>query len=205
MGTATGRYRFSFFCTLLALVALVAVVGCTRTGPYVWASNVPAPAQGASRIVRPGDKLQVVVAGQDTMSGEVEVRPGGELILPVAGRFRAVGLTPEALAQELTKRLEGVVVRPIVTVVLVSRKPPSVTVLGEVRTPGRFEMRDGEGVLEALARAGGLTPFADEDSVFVLRRHQQNPRVRFRYSDLAAAVPSSIGFELIDGDVVVAE
>jgi polysaccharide export outer membrane protein len=139
------------------------------------------------------------------MSGEFEVRPGGEFVLPVAGKFRATGLTASALAAELQKRLTGILARPYVTVVIASRKAATVSVLGEVRQPGRYELRDGEGVLEALARAGGLTPFADEDAVFVVRRGPQSPRVRFRYSDLAAGVPSSLNYELIDGDVVVVE
>jgi polysaccharide export outer membrane protein len=90
-------------------------------------------------------------------------------------------------------------------VVIVARKPANISVLGEVRTPGRYELRDREGVLEALARAGGLTPFADRDAVFVVRRNQQAPRIRFRFSDLASGSPASVNYELVDGDVIVVE
>jgi polysaccharide export outer membrane protein len=191
----------SFWIVLLMASSLV--LGCAPTGPYVWASKVPLSTSTES-VVRPGDKLQIVVSGQEAMSGEFEVRPGGEFVLPVAGRFRTTGLTANALAAELQKRLAGILAKPYVTVVIASRKPATVSVLGEVRTPGRFELREREGVLEALARAGGLTPFADEDAVFVIRRGQ-SPRVRFKYSDLAAGAPASLNYELLDGDIVVVE
>ncbi|MFO7180268.1 MAG: polysaccharide biosynthesis/export family protein [Pseudomonadota bacterium] len=189
---------------LLLWLALV-FTACGRTGPYVWASELPRPSADAARILRPGDKLQVVVHGQETMSGEFEIRPGGDIVLPVAGRFHASGLTPEALTAEVIKRLEGVLAKPYVTIVIAARQPPSVSVLGEVRTPGRYELKDGEGVLDALARAGGLTPFADPDAIFVIRRGTNLPRIRFRFRDLAAGLHSNVGFQLVDGDVVVVE
>jgi polysaccharide export outer membrane protein len=205
MSTRTSHFASLTRLVWFGFVAAPMLFGCEPKGSYVWASAVAPTNHAASKIVRPGDKLLIVVQGQEAMSGEVEVKPGGEFVMPVAGRFRAVGLTPEGLAAELTKRLQGVLARPSVTVVLTSRKTPNVSIIGEVKTPGRYEIREGDGVLEALARAGGLTTFADEDAVFVVRRAQQAPRVRFRYADLAAGSPASINFELIDGDIVVVE
>jgi polysaccharide export outer membrane protein len=189
----------------LALSVIVNCIACSPTGPYMWASELPAPSAGAAKIVRPGDRLQVVVHGQETMSGEFEVRPGGEVLLPVAGQFRAAGLTVAALSEEVTTRLQGVLQKPYVTIVIAARRTLAVSVLGEVKSPGRYELADGEGLLELLARSGGLTPFADNSSIFVIRRHDKARRIRFRYSDLVAGLPSSVAFELVQGDVVVAE
>lgn len=192
--------------TSVALAALV--LACKSTGPYVWASSLPAaPAmpQASTEPLKPGDRVQVVVHGQDTMSGEFDVRPGGEVVLPVAGRVGAAGVTSEQLGTAVRDRLRGVLADPIVTVVVVTRRPLGISVIGEVRTPGRYEMREGESVVDALARAGGLTAFADEDSVFVVRRSTPGPRIRFRYSDFAEGSPNSLRFPLKDGDVVVVE
>lgn len=191
-----------YLCIALCLLGSL-IAGCGPKGSYVWASQVPAPS--GERVILPGDRLQIVVHGQETMSGEFEVRPGGEFVLPVAGRFRTVGLTANALAAELQKRLSGILAKPYVTVVIAARKAATVSVIGEVRQPGRYELQEGDGMLEAIARAGGFTPFADEDALFVVRRGSQTPRVRFKYSDLAAGVPSSLNFELVNGDVVVVE
>jgi len=188
------------FCLLAGALGLA----CSSPGSYVWARSLPQAASGPERPLRVGERVQVIVHGQDTMSGEFEIRPAGELVMPVAGRVPAKGSTPSQLAQAVTERLRGVVQDPHVTVVLAVRPPLSISVLGEVQTAGRYELRDGEGVLEALARAGGLSPFADRDAIYVIRR-DQNRRVRFRYDDLVRGEPNSVAFKLEDGDVVVVE
>jgi protein involved in polysaccharide export with SLBB domain len=78
-------------------------------------------------------------------------------------------------------------------------------VLGEVKTPGRFTLNNNEGMLDLLARAGGLSMFANEDAIYVIQRANPGPRIRFRYSDLVAADPASLRFRLHDGDVVIVE
>ena len=186
------------------VLAVVLLVACGPKAPYVWVTELPQDALGRPEELRPGDKVQVVIFGQDAMSGEFEVRPSGDLVVPVAGTVPARGSTPRALALEIKKQLTGKLVAPEVTVVLNSRRQPGVSVLGEVRTPGRFELRDGEGMLDALARAGGLTPFANTNDVYLIRRGQER-RIRFRYKDLVGASPSSVRFPLADGDVVVVE
>lgn len=163
------------------------------------------PDANADRIIIPGDKLQVVVAGQTDMSGEFDVRPSGEVMLPTAGRFNTAGRTPEALAAEVTNRLRGVLADPRVNILLAVRPQPTVSVLGEVKTPGRFTLNNNEGMLDLLARAGGLSMFANEDAIYVIQRANPGPRIRFRYSDLAAADPASLRFRLHDGDVVIVE
>ena len=140
------------------------------------------------------------------MSGEFEVRQTGELVTPVVGRITAVGLTTDALASRIATRLSGVLAKPNVSVVLSSRRPIGVTVVGEVTQPGHYDLKEPSGVLEALGEAGGLTEFAARDELYVLRRASGRViRVRFRYGDLAVATPASINFRLRDGDIVLAD
>jgi polysaccharide export outer membrane protein len=193
------------FGALALIVSCFWQLGCGSSAPFVWASQVPPAEAKVDEALRPGDHVQVVVFGQDTLSGEFEIRPAGDLVLPVAGRVVARGKTLEALAAEVSGKLRGALANPKVTIVIASRRPPNVSVIGEITTPGRYDLREGDGVLDALARAGGFTTFADRDKVFVLRRVPKTERIRFRYQDLIAAVPSSVGFELRDGDVVVVE
>jgi len=193
-------------CALLAL-ALLSFTGCGGArGSYVWIWDLP-PVAKTVEPLRPGDRVQVAVQGQETMSGEFDVRPDGDIVFPTAGRFQAAGWPPDKLATIVQDRLRGILQDPRVTILVAARRVPNVGVLGEVRTPGRYEVRMGEGVLDALARAGGLTPFANPDLVFVIRKGvgKQVLRVRFRYSELVAADPASVSFELRDGDVLVVE
>jgi len=200
----------SFWLVRLGLVLIAALTaplvdGCRSQPVFVWASQLPAPDPNVEKLIRPGDRLQVVVATQETLSGEFDVRPTGEVVLPTAGRFTAAGKTADGFAIEVANRLRGMLADPRVTVLLVTRHTGSVSVIGEVRTPGRYPLSETEGVLDALARAGGLTDFASPSSIFVIRHAQPSPRVRFRYADLVAADKPSLRFALGDGDVVVVE
>jgi len=186
------------------LLLFLCLVACASTSPYVWVSELPPAQPKDARAFRVGDRIQVIVYRQDQLNSEQEVRAGGDIVVPVAGAIRAEGLTPEVLAQQIKARLAAAFADPHVAVLLVMRRPASVSVLGEVRTAGRYELSEKEGVLHALARAGGLTPFADPDTIFVVRQGA-GPRIRFRYSDLVAGRAESVGFELQNGDVVVVE
>lgn len=198
------RNRSQTMTKLLAFLAFVCLVACASKGPYVLASSLPPTQPNTTRTLRLGDRVQVLVHGQDQLNSEQEVRAGGDIVIPVVGAIHAEGLTTEQLAQQIKARLSSSFADPRVSALLVLGRPASVSVLGEVRTAGRYDLSDKEGVLHALARAGGLTPFADPDSVFVIRKGA-GPRIRFRYSDLVAGKPESVGFELQNGDVVVVE
>ena len=188
---------------LLGLSLVLSLLGCADRRPFVWGSKLP-QSSARARPLGVGDKIQVLVSGQESMSGEFEVRPAGEVVIPVVGRFAVAGKDPEQVAQQLAQHLSGVLANPRVAVVATVRRT-SVSVIGEVDTPGSYELRSGDGLLAALARAGGLTEFADSDSIFVLRRDANGPRIRFRYRDLTGSDPSSTRFELRDGDVIVVE
>jgi polysaccharide export outer membrane protein len=189
---------------LWGILLLVSLLGCGSTQPYVWVSEVGVNDARAPDTLRPGDRIQVAVYGQDALSGEFEIRPSGSVILPVVGGTVAAGRTTEQVAADLAVRLQGAIASPRVTVIVATRRPAGISVLGEVRTPGRYELVDGEGVLHALARAGGLTEFANRDGVYVVRP-EASRRIRFRYADLTAAEPASARFQLRNGDVVVVE
>ena len=190
----------------LVSIAVVALGLCAcAEGPYVWVDDLPASAlKPALYKVQSGDKLVINVWNQAPLSGEVVVRPDGNLTLPLVGDIFVLGMTPPQVSEEITKKLSGLVVDPHVAVSLASVREPSVSVVGEVRQAGAYPLRPGEGVLEMIARAGGLSEFANRGKVFVLRRND-NLRVRFDYDKLAHADGAAVKFLLQDGDVVVVE
>ena len=106
------------------------------------------------RIVA-GDKIAVAVYGQPDLSGEAIVDQNGNLRLPVIGDVPAANLTPSELEKSISRSLEqGYVRRPVVSARIAEFRP--IYILGMVRTPGLYPYRDGESVLAAIARAGGL-------------------------------------------------
>lgn len=188
---------------LTLFLSSAVLAGCAADKPYVWAETLP-PENSSETTIRPGDHVFVLVQGQDAMSGEVQVRADGSIVQAVLGKVDVSGASPSEAARRISERLKGVVVDPRVTVAIVSTSS-KIRVVGEVAHPGPFEVGSNENVLDAIARAGGLTEFADKDRIFVLRRHPRLSRVRFRYSDLVGAEAHSLSFRLQDDDVVVVE
>lgn len=189
----------------LLAVALVAAA-CSSTGPYVWADSLPQTATAANDgvVIQDGDTVNVRVFNQEPLSTKEKVRPDGKISMPVVGEVTARGKKPAQLAAEIQDRLKQVVVAPSVTVTLDAGVELKVSVVGEVKNSGVFQLDHGANVLHALAAAGGLTEYAEQDKVFVVRRSLPQ-RVRFRYQDLRSADPKSIAFTLQAGDVVVVE
>ena len=183
-----------------------AVAACAPPQPFVWASRLGTTdeQQGVYRI-GPGDELYVLVTDQAALSGAFTVGPEGSYIQPVVGSVSLNGMTTKEASQQLTARLAGILVRPQVTVSVTKRRPLRVSVMGEVQRPGRFELPYDESILSALANAGGLTEFADDESIYVVRRDPQLLRIRFRIRDLSGPEPVSARFRLHDNDVLVVE
>lgn len=190
---------------LFALLVVVFTVACGGTGPYVWVDSVPPEAaRGNDVIIQDGDVVNVRVFNQDPLSTKERVRPDGRISIPVIGEVVARGKRPAQLAGEIQERLKDIVKVPSVIVTLEQPAELKVSVVGEVRNAGIFQLDPGSNVLHALAAAGGLTDYADSDKIFVLRKAMPQ-RVRFRYNDLRSHEARSIAFTLQPGDVIVVE
>jgi polysaccharide export outer membrane protein len=192
------------------VVLALALSSCKTQAPYIWADSLPAPAETTEKayVIQPGDQLSVRVWGQETMSARARVRPDGRISLPFLDDVEAAGSTPTALGKRIQARLKEFVVNPVVTVSLEDLRLISVGVVGEVARPGQFQLDPGAGVLHALAAAGGMTPFADKDGIFVIRQRTAgagSERIRFTYQSLTGAQGGASTFRLLAGDVVVVE
>lgn len=171
----------------------------------MWVDSLPAQSANSNDvIIQEGDVLSVRVFNQDPLSTKERVRTDGRISIPVIGEVVARGKRPAQLAAELQDRLKDIVKVPSVIVTLEQAEGMKVSVVGEVRNSGIFQLEPGSNVLHALAAAGGLNDYADSDKVFVVRKSLPQ-RIRFRYSDLRSANPKSVQFTLQAGDVVVVE
>lgn len=124
---------------------------------HAWAIDPAAAQSTAAQAYRigVGDKIGVVVIGQPDLSGEATVDQGGDLRLPVVGDIHAANLTLSELEKSIGQSLEqGYVRRPAVSVKITEFRP--IYVLGTVRTPGLYPFQQGQSVLAAIARAGGI-------------------------------------------------
>ncbi len=178
--------------------------GCAHKGPFVWVTDLAADDESLSAGIQARDTILVETRDQPTMSGEFIVRDDGHFAMPMVGSLHVAGLPPVQAAALVRSRLTGLVVKPDVAVWVAKTAPIRVKVVGQVRTPGSFELVRERGVLGALAAAGWLTDFADKDGIFVLRTGDRT-RVRFRLPDLTTADAQGVRYKLRDGDAVIVE
>ena len=137
-----------------------------QPAPYGYA--YAAPGYQESYTLDSGDKLRVVVFGQEGISGSYLVDAGGNLSLPLAGTLPARGFTTHQVAQEITDKLKhGYVREPHVTVTIDTYRP--FFILGEVTTPGQYPFVPNMTVENAIAVAGGFSPRAQKQTVEITR------------------------------------
>jgi polysaccharide export outer membrane protein len=115
----------------------------------------------------------VSVYGVPELSREMQVDAGGRIAMPLIGAVDAGGKTAAELALDIEEQLSGRYVRnPNVTVNIVSSVSQVVTIDGQVVEPGLYPVTNQMTLLRAVASARGLSEFADEDDVVVLRTVQ---------------------------------
>ena len=115
-----------------------------------------------------GDVLEISVWKNPDLSTTVPVRPDGRISVPLLGDVQAAGMTPLALKQTLTDGYKEYVTAPGVSVVVKEIHSRKIFVTGEVAHPGTFDLEPRTKLMQALALAGGLTPYA-KGQVVVLR------------------------------------
>lgn len=197
------RSRVVVLVTLLAPFA-----GCGHVAPFVWVDslNLPPRAETTEYLIGPGDLLSIQVWEQDRMSSRGRVRVDGRISIPFLHDVAVAGKTPSAVARELQEALKPYVLVPVVNVVVEEPQAQTVSVLGQVGRPGQYVMGREAGVAQVLAAAGGLSPFAHKDRIFVLRdMGQGRQRIRLRYESLVEASSAAAKFRVQGGDVVVVE
>ncbi|HVO31604.1 MAG TPA: polysaccharide biosynthesis/export family protein [bacterium] len=136
--------------------------------------NLPreyAPEASEPYRIGPEDVIEVVVWRHDELGRVVPVRPDGMISLPLLNDVRAEGLTPMELRETIAAGLKNFVVStPEVAVIVREIHSRSVTLLGEVTRPGRYELRGPTRLLDAVAQAGGFTEYASRRHVVIFRR-----------------------------------
>lgn len=145
-------------------------------------SGVPGAARGGdaasgSYRLNPGDKMRIIVYGQNHLTGDYVLDNAGILAFPLAGQVRAAGMTPGELEQTLKSKLDPDYIRGAsVSVEIASKRP--FYIVGEVKNPGSYPYVSGISVLNAVALAGGFTYRARENSVYIKRTDKAGQIVR---------------------------
>ncbi len=154
------------------------LAGCVPSRP----APLPPPPSSAAYLIGPGDTLNVVVWREDKVSGPVQVRPDGMISVPLIGDLPAEGLTPEALAENIRTKLSHFIDNPNVVVQVAATGSRRFFVVGNVRSPGAYDLQANQTLLQALAVAGGFTDFANRGSIRILRTFPRPETVQPDYN-----------------------
>lgn len=159
---------------IVLFAAALALGGCASPysadaplTPIAYADQAPMEPPGPYRLDS-GDRLRIVVFGQEGLSTTYIVDPNGNVTLPLIGAVRARGLTTAELGQAVTARLKnGYVREPHVAVEIEVYRP--FFILGEVANPGQYPYVANMTIETAVAIAGGFSPRAYKYRVRVSR------------------------------------
>ena len=174
---------------VLGLLAAALPAGaCARRQPVI----VPDLRSSEPYVLSSGDKLRIIVFGQDALSNIYQVDGSGRIAMPLIGAIHVGGMGTAGAASAIEAKLRaGFVREPTVTVEVDTYRP--FFILGEVTNSGQFAYVNGMTVQTAIAIAGGFTPRADRDVAELTRR---TPR-----GNVIGEVPMTFG--LRPGDTVV--
>jgi protein involved in polysaccharide export with SLBB domain len=154
-------------------LAIASVIGLQVAGCYTDLGPVEPEARpvSLSRVttthLQAGDKLKITVYGEESLTGQYDIDPGGNLSMPLVGAVRATGRTRSELEREIANRYRsgGFLQDPKVTVAVLEFQP--FYILGEAEKPGEYPFRSGLNVHSAVAMAGGFTYRASKTSILI--------------------------------------
>jgi polysaccharide biosynthesis/export protein len=155
-------------------------------------------------VIGPGDLLDVYVWKDDALSRQILDPPDGIISFPLIGEIQTTGMTIHDLEKELAGRLSKYLPDTPVTVSLRAANSLTAYVIGKVNKPGQFPISLDSNVMQVLAMAGGLSPYADSKKIIVLRRQGgQNEKLNFNFDEVQKGNHLEQNVILQRGDVVV--
>ena len=191
------RLMIRSFANTALLIAALLLVACATTQVVAPApAVVPAPT-----VLGPEDVFTVQVYQQDSLSGEYRLDSNGDFTYPLVGAIHLAGATPTEAAYLLTERLsDGFLLDPQVSVTVEEFNSRKVSVIGQVRKPGRYGYHEGMTLVEAIAMAGGTTDSAVLRSIQVTRNRAEAERYEVPFKDITQG--KAPAFMLAPGDIV---
>jgi len=193
--------------------AEAAVTNAVATSGVAAAAALPAPAPATVEPaaadpkdyrIGPEDVLDFHVWKNDDLSRDrIPVRPDGKVSLPLVNDIQVAGRTTSEVRAELAQRLTPFINSPEVAVTVREVHSFKVSVLGNVRMPGQYEVKSEATVLDMIARSQGTTEFADKGAISVTRKvGGQKQEIKFKYGD-AIRAKDGADFLVQPGDIII--
>ena len=154
--------------------------------------------------IGPGDVIEISVWKDPELSRNLVVPPDGMISFPLIGSIDAIPMTVPELRKIVTQKLSEFIPDATVTVMLMQINSLKAFVIGKVNEPGEFPIDLETNVMQILAKAGGLNPFASRGNIKILRqKNNKIIEIPFDYGDVEKGKNLQQNIILKAGDVVV--
>ena len=174
----------------------------TGTLPGQAVATPAAAAVSPDYVIGPGASLAISVWKEPTYPVTLPVRPDGMISLPLVGDLPAAPLTPMQLGAQITQKLKQFITDPLVTVTVLGVNSKRIYLIGEVGKVGPMPLTPDVTPLQAIATAGGLTPYANAKHIYILRTVAgKQQKIPFDYKK-ALKDGNMQGVTLVSGDTI---
>jgi polysaccharide biosynthesis/export protein len=186
-------------------LGLMLTLGCApRLSPLAEAQATAAQVVSDKYQLGPEDVIEISVWKEPDLAKQITISPDGKISYPLIGDVQVAGKTVKQVREEISKRLEKFVTDAQVTVILLKTQYYKIYVVGKVNKPGEFLVGRPANVMQALAMAGGLTPFASPGKIVILRQVGGSEQtLPFDYKTVSQGDFLEQNITLLPGDVVV--
>ncbi len=189
---------------VLATVVLAGGAACATAGSTATQSAPAAVSQSDDYVIGASDVLAIRVWKNEELSVEVPVRPDGRISVPLLNDVQAAGLTAGDLKAQLTEKLQEFIASPEVTVVVIQVNSKMVYLVGEVQRDQAIELNRRLRVLDAIALAGGFTPYANKGNIKIIRPDGDGTvEHKFDYNKFVKGKAPESNLVLMPGDTIV--
>ena len=155
-------------------------------------------------LIGPEDVLEISVWKDLDLTRQVVVKPDGNISFPLIGEVKAGGHSTLWLQEHIAKRVYEYVPDAVVTVMVIQVNSMKIYIIGKVMRPGEYKIGKNINIMQALALAGGLNTFADEDNILILRDDKGDQiQISFNYNKVKKGKSVEQNILLQAGDVVV--
>ncbi len=169
---------------------------------FIFIKNLSA--QQKDYTIAPADILEISIWGEKELLRQVVVRPDGKISFPLVGDIKVAGKTTSQVKKEIEEKIREYIPDAIASVIVTQLGSLQYYVVGKVAKPGVYNVSRPITVLQALALAGGLTPFAKEDKILIIRYHgKKTIKIPFNYEEVKKGKHLEQNILLQRGDVVL--
>lgn len=174
------------YVRILVFIIIVLLNGCSIIGtsskntkePVSLASDeVPKEVKVNEFILGAGDKVEIIVYRHDDLKRTIQIDTSGKITYPLVGDVQAGGISIFQLRDKIQDGLSKYIINPEVTVGVTTVQSQKVTVLGEVKSPGLFNLDVPLTSLQVIALAGGFTVSAKPETVLLIRGGLKKPEL----------------------------